>query len=222
MVNEDGLMKQIRDTRYEVFPLDRMLPKETVLSIFLDVYNAADNKAELMKNSPATKRIREAYWSLFACVTLDIVEQADHLMFFPLDDRNDISFLSANDLQATRPKMNFMEFDVKEYNQYSAKEGFGAFIAKTINPARSTYGIIVGVHEDIGVLNASSLYFGESDRGVLLVVTDSSDDSDILKARVIFVLENKVILDRIINLAEHIGMTDMTTVFQDKLRGLPR
>ena len=118
--------------------------------------------------------------------------------------------------------MNFWEFDVKEYTQHSSSAGFDDFIVHTINPKRTTYGIIVGVHADIGALHSSQLFFREDDRGVFIIATDDASENIILKARVIFVMKKEIIFDGMIDLSEHIEQTDTRIVFQDKLRGLAR
>ncbi len=220
---DDDLLQQIKKTKWETYPLDRMLPKETVLNLFLEKYKQADNKGLLAKNSRTNKRLREGYWSLFACVALDILEQSNHLIFFPNDDRNDVSFISTNDLGAIRPKMNFMEFDVKEYTQFSAKTGFDSFIRKVINPNRSIYGIIIGVHEDIGLLHPKSLFSTDDhDRGVFLIAQDDPDKQDEMEAHVLFIMGTNVLFDRTVSLAESISSNKTNTIYQDKLRGLPR
>jgi hypothetical protein len=218
---DDELKRQIESTQYEVFPLGKMLPKETVLAIFLDMYHATENKADLMKNSSETKRIREAYWGLFACVAIDIIEKKDHLMLFPEDDRNDISLISEDNLSAIRPKMKYLELDIKEYTKYSFEAGFNEFISTIINPGRVRYGVVVGIHGDINELDLKSLFLRGDDCGVILISSDNHTDTDILKSRVIFILQDKVIFDDILDLAECIDVTKERVVFQDELRGIP-
>jgi len=219
----DDLLQRISKTKWEIYPLDRMLPKETVLNLFLEKYRQLVKKSSLAKNSRLNKRLREGYWSLFACVALDLMEQSDHFIFFPDDDRNDVSFISPNDLEATRPKMNFIEFDVKEYTCFSAKAGFGNFIQTVINPSRKIYGVIVGVHENVGLLHAESLFStDDSDRGVFLIAQDKPDDKDEMEAHVLFIMGNKLLFDRTVSLTEFISSDKAQIVYQDKLKGLPR
>lgn len=205
-----------------VLPVDVALPKETVMSYFLEHYQSVYGKRSLAKNSPETKRIREAYWSLFACVALDICEDTDHLLLFPEDDRNDVSFLSENNTGSVRARANYMEFDVKEYTQHSSASGFNDFVEKSIKPDLHLYGLIVGIHHDINGIDISDLFFEENTRGIILVHSSSMDPNDPLQARVTFLLGNSVVIDRNINLKEYIERTDERIVMKNTLRGLPR
>jgi len=219
-LNNEEIQKQIKNTKWEVFPLHRMLPKETVLSIFLDEYNRVENKGVLAKNSPKTKRLREGYWSLFVCIALDKIENKNHDLFFPLHDQNDVSFLSDVESVSLRTKKYFWEFDVKEFTIHSADLGFDNFIADKINPNRTRYGIIIGAHEDIGVLDYSSLCCGQDDRGLFVVFKSEPCDENFLKAHVIFVYKDSLMFDEEIDLNDYIKPASNLIIYQDQFRGL--
>ncbi len=203
-------------------PVDKALPKETVMYYFLDHYKHFDNKGELAKNSIKTKRIREAYWSLFGCIALDVCEGVDHLLMFLADDRNDVSYLSQAATDTARPKANYMEFDVKEYTQYSAASGFNTFIGQAVKPSLHLYGLILGVQCDIREIDISSLFFEENTRGIILVHSSDGDTNDPLRAKVTFILGNEVVLNMSIDLRDYIEYTEERVVMQNTLRGLPR
>lgn len=168
-----------------------------------------------------TKRIREGYWSLFACVALDTIEGKDHFLYFPSEPSSDVRFLSENDFGATRPKMNALVFDVKEYTNYSSPDGFDSFIRKTIVPGRAIYGIIVGVSFDIDHFDISSLFCSGEDRGVFLIYAENKDSTDPLRAKVLFVHRDKIVFNQSINLADRIKPMSSNLVFQDRLRDVP-
>jgi len=220
MIN-NKLNERTQDTVWEIFPLDRQLPKSTVLHLFEKAYSQSEDKNILACNSPETKRIREAYWSLFGCVALDIVEQKDHSLVIPSSDANDIHFLSQNDLTAVRPRMNCQSFDVKEYFHYSATSGFEKFIQEKVNPRRKDYGIIIGVQADIENLNPALLIGDQDDRPIILISSTSASQKSILEGRVVFVMDDKIVLDTTISLLDHITRTNKIIIYQDVLRGLP-
>lgn len=204
----------------EIFPLDKMLPKNTVLSLFLERYNAALNKKDLMRNSPETKRIREAYFGLFAGVALDILQKENHFMLLPRKPDNDVCFLWPNDLEAVRPKMNMLEFDVKEYEAHSFGRGFNKFMEETVSKNRTIRGVIVGAHEDIGVLQADDLFFDLRDRGVMIVAAESKSDENPMRARVVYVLKDSILFDGTVNLVDHLDAAAPRLVYDDLIRGL--
>lgn len=204
----------------EIFPLDKMLPKNTVLSLFLERYNAAFNKKDLMRNSPETKRVREAYFGLFAGVALDILQGENHLMLLPRKPDNDVCFLWPNDLEAVRPKMNMLEFDVKEYEANSFGRGFNKFMEETVSKNRIIRGVIVGVHEDIGTLRPEDLFFDQRDRGVMIVAAESQSDENPMRAKIIYALKDSILFDDTVNLDDHLNAAAPHMVYDDIVRGL--
>lgn len=216
------MLQRIKNMRSDVFPLDLMLSKTAVLSIFLEKYNSENNKALFIKNNPPmNKRLREGYWSLFACVALDILEQRNHVILFPSNPSNDIYFISENDMDAVRPKVNGIPLDVKEYTTFSSPEGFNAFVSRTINKNRELYAQIIGVHEDIVELDLSSLFYKGKDRGVFIIGSDNQDDSTVLVARVIFIRNDQVLFDQNIDLSSLLKKPNRPVIFHDTVRGLP-
>lgn len=214
----EKIFNQINTMRTEIFPLDRILPKNTVFSIFLDTFNKTKNKSDFMKNSEETKRLRQAYWGLFACAALDIVEDENHFMHFPSKPENDVDFLSRNISKTIKTTMNCLKFDVKEFTSHSLKDGFELFIKEKINPQRNIYGIIIGIHEDIGILKSSTLLYNTEDHGLIIIATKDQDNESITEADVLFIYKNKVVLDEKIDLLKFMRYTDTPVIYQNNLR----
>lgn len=206
----------------DVFPLDRMLSKSAVLSIFFEMYNSTKDKTIFIKNNhpPTHKRLREGYWSLFACTAMDKIEEKDHFILFPSATSNDVYFLSENDMGAIRPKVNGFPLDVKEYTPSSSSDGFETFISQAINDKRKLYTLIIGIHEDIGELDLTPLSYKGEDRGVFIVASDRNNTSNIFEARVIFLKNDQVLFNEVIDLSYLLKKPNTPTVFHDVVRGL--
>lgn len=221
-MDDTRISQRIKDMKLEVFPLDRMLSKSAVLSIFLEMYNSQKDKMVFLRNnSPTHKRLREGYWSLFACAAMDILEEKDHFILFPSAVSNDVYFLSENDMNAIRPKVNGLPLDVKEYTSFSSSKGFDTFISQTINKNRELYSLIVGIHEDVGNLNLSSLFYDGEDKGIFIIASDSKNTPSIFEARVIFLKNDQVLFNQAIDLSRFLEKPNPRIVFQDLIRGLP-
>jgi hypothetical protein len=50
MNNEEEFQKRISEMKTDIFPLDRMLPPETVFSIFRQEYNKRNDKSAFFKD----------------------------------------------------------------------------------------------------------------------------------------------------------------------------
>lgn len=218
-MHQGELTNDICKTVWELVPLDKLLPKETVLYLFRQKYDTKQKKSVFMQNSSKeNRRVRESYWSMFACVALDLYEKKEHLLYFPSDPSNDVTFLSEIPINTPRQKMNAWKFDVKEYTDYSVAGGFGKFANEVINPAQTVYGVIVGIHADIGEVDPASLFFKGNEHGVILVYNDRDNDGDPMKARVVFIWKEGVVFDEKIDLSDRIKKVDSAIIYHDDLR----
>lgn len=218
-MNKDELEDGASKTVWEFVPLDKLLPKETVLYLFRQKYDTKGKKSDFMQNSSKeNRRVRESYWSMFACVALDLYEKKEHLLYFPSDPSNDVTLFSEIPTDAPRQKMNAWKFDVKEYTNYSVVGGFGKFTEEVINPARTVYGVIVGIHADIGEVDPASLFFKGNEHGVILVYNDRDNDGDPMKARVVFIWKGGVVFNEKIDLWDRIKTVDTAIIYHNNLR----
>lgn len=210
-------MTSFTPKEWEIFPLGKAMPLETVLSFFSYKYEATVDKGRLMKNSAENKRLREGYWGMFACAMLDELEGRRHTIVFPLTPENDLWFLSRREgAERLRSCFNKLEFDVKEYTSYSKSDGFLCFIETILKPRGSTYGLIVGIHEDIPSFDPSLLVQSWNSRGVFLVSSYKGTDSPYV-ADVAYFIRGLSPIRRRIDLTSRLNIRNSGVIYDDIL-----
>ena len=213
-MEQDEMLKRIISTKYDIFPLDRMLPAKTVFKIFSDIYNNEPRKSLFFKDRKY-QRLREGYWSLFVCKALEKWQNKEYFISFPVNPANDVNFISHHDSE--QKLMNKLVFDVKEFTKYS--KNFKEFVKEKINPKRNIYGIIIGLMENVdGLLLKSLLVDNKKDKGVFVVAALNKDDQRPYNVRVIYFKENQVIFDYEVDVNIDINNEDPIFVFQNILR----
>lgn len=190
---------------------------ETALSFFLETYGTYPQKQLISINNPATKRLREGYWGILVCAALDIIERKTHYIYFPTYDDVDLLFLSRHVENRSRPSVSCLEFDVKEYTNNSSNKGFSEFVTSKVIPRFSSYGIIIGLHEDVSCFDPTLFQNKENKRGVFIVSADPQNKKHILSGKVqYFYKQNEPLLINM-DLKDLIISKEHRLVFSNKL-----
>jgi hypothetical protein len=213
-MTNDEIEKRIKEMKSEIFPLDLILPRETVFRIFFDIYSKENKKADFFKKR-IYQRLREGYWGLFACKALDIMEKKEHYLVFPSNPDNDINFIS--NINSMSDKMAALIFDVKEFTKYS--NDFENFVKTKVDPFRSLYGIIIGLHENVeGKSLKSLLNHDQEDRGVFVISAVSENNLNFYKSHVIYILRGEVLFRDVVSIEENINIQKPIQVYQNILK----
>lgn len=216
-MDEDEISKKINNTKYDTYPLDRLLPMATVVGIFKGLYESGEKKTEFMNNRKY-KKMREGYWGLFVCQALDKLENKEHFMVFPSDETSgDINFCAPQSENTST--MNKLVFDVKEFEEHS--DNFESFLNKDVIPKRDMglYGIIIGLHRNVnGKLLAQLLTKNQNDRGVFIVSALSDNANNPYEARVLFFHKGEILFNEEVNIEINFKNDDPMIIYHNILR----
>lgn len=217
-MDKTQLHQRVLSRKTNVFPLDRMLPLETVYRFFLDEFNREKDKEVFVKNRKY-QRLREGYFALFVGVFLTRNSGTIHFMRFPEGDHNDVDFLSMKDGSGVKPLMNRLVCDVKEYTEHS--DSFEEFIEKAVAPkirARA-YHIIIGLHSNVkGEALQALAKLSRKDATVWTVSSLSEGDEDHEKMLVTMFQGEERIIQQEVNLDDELNIEGPAIVFEDILR----
>ena len=216
-MNETELLKRIKDTKTDIFPLDKFLPLNTVYTLFHSEYEKEKAKSKFLNNR-IYSRLREGYYALFATLAYSLHVEKEHQRVFRADPGNAGYMVELN--QKTESKAYC--FDVKEYTSYT--DSFEIFLNKTIFPIidKNTYDLVIGIHVSVSPeeqkLLHDHLVKKKSKRMVDLIGAhaENNDDEDI--SRVIALTENGVLQNQVISLKEYLHRQDSVLVFQDLVK----
>ena len=198
---------KIRNTEWDIVPLDKMMPLKTAVNIFDREYKK--NKTGNYRTRDS-QRLREIYWSLFACKALDIHEKKEHLLFFQKrQDSNDISFIS---IDTGRGNGSIQYYDVKEY--INNEDDINIFLSSVLKKAKhKDYNLIVGIHEN-GNLRLDLSLIEES---IFFISNIDEKCEDNYKTQVRLVSQKRVAFDQIIDLNDLIDNESADVVYHDRL-----
>lgn len=220
-MDEKFLWQRIAETKTEIFPLDRLLPLETVYSIFEDEYAKTVDKHIFFKDR-RYQRLREGYFAIF--VALSIMDPANkpHYLVFPSNPSNDLYVASRMSVEqnGTIPKLLAYEFDIKEFTNWSPN--FRDFTIEKIIPRIGSYNIAIPTYraiqrKDLEILvQHLNTYNLNSKIWILGKVTD--DDYDYTSSRVSIFSKDGLIYDNVINLNKELDRTAPRLVYQDVIR----
>jgi hypothetical protein len=216
-MDKNEFLKKIDNTKYDTYPLDKFLPILTVFKIFQDTYSSNIKKSEFLDNRKY-KKMREGYWSLFACKALDKLENKEHLMIFPSDETSgDVNFCALQSEDSS--VMNKLVFDVKEFEEHS--DNFESFLNKVVIPKRDMglYGIIIGLHKNVnGKSLAPLMVENENDRGVFIISALSNDDNNPYLAKVLFFHKGNILFNEEVSIEINFDKNDPMIIYHDILR----
>lgn len=218
MANNKNIIKRIFETKTEIFPLDRMLPLETVYLLFLEEYNKVENKEAFAKNNIYNKRLREGYFSLFAALSLNDNQGKKQYLVFPSDPGCDVYILNRVDME--EDKFDAFAFDIKEFTDFS--KTFIDFIDKSIVPKLDIYSIIIGTHRKIKGSDlkylSDQLKIINSMAKVWLVGSPSNENDENNISKVTIVDKEQILYDKIIVLDDWLDEGSPPIIYEDFIR----
>ena len=214
-MDTDFLRKRIAQTKQDIFPLDRLLPLETVYAIFAEHYAKEPNKS-IFFHDRKYQRLREGYIGLFVAASLWDISGKPHFIVFPEKPDNDLYFA----YQLNETQMGVYEFDVKEFTDHSPF--FEDFVAKSIAPKIGVYNIVITTYRNVGEREAKCLIDllqkENTSRQIWLLGAPTENDESPDVSRVSVIGKDGLAYDRVINLSDWLNKTRPITVFHDVLR----
>jgi len=214
MTTANNLKKRISETQKDIFPLDRLLPLETVFSVFYQEY-AKTNDRNLFFRDRKFQRLREGYFSLFVAISLNDTPQNKHLLLFPSSQDNDVYIAFPKG-----EKLEGFAFDVKEFTNWS--NSFTDFVNESIIPKIDIYNLIIATYRK---MDGNDLKFlvdclnkkNTSSRiWIVASPTEENDNNEI--SRVSVVDRSGLVCGKTINLSEWIDKDKPQVVYQDVVR----
>ena len=214
MLDEKQFQKRISDTAIDIFPIDRILPIETVFSFFSQEYTKTNDR-NLFFRDRKFQRLREGYFAMFIALSLNETSGNKHFLMFPSAKDKDVYILYPKG-----EKFGAYIFDVKEFTNFT--ESFSVFVEKSIIPKIDFYNLIIATYRKIDNDDLSFLVsvFKKKDINAKIWIvsapTEDNDDNEISKVTVI----NKegVLYDKNINLNDWIDKYKTPIVYQDVVR----
>jgi len=213
-VTDKELKRRILETKKEIFPLDRLLPLETVYSIFLEEHSKTSDR-NLFFRDRKFQRLREGYFSIFVAISLNDTLKNKHLLLFPSSQDNDVYITFPK-----REKLEGFAFDVKEFTNWS--NSFVDFANESIFPKIGIYNLIIATYRKmdgndlkflVDYLNQKNI---SSRIWIVASPTEENDNNEI--SRVTIVDRNGLVYDKTINLNDWIDKDKQQVVYQDVVR----
>ncbi len=215
MLNKNNqIIKRIFETKIDIFPLDRLLPLETVYKIFVEEYTKTNDKNYFFRNRKF-QRLREGYTALSVAISLNQTTNKNHFLLFPSKPDNDVNILYPND-----DKFVGYEFDVKEFTNWS--DSFTNFVDKTIIPKINIYNLIIATYRDINNTELTYLVNCLKDKKIstkIWLVGSSTQKHTNYKITKIIIVDHKgIAYDKTINLDDWIDKNKQPIIYQDIVR----
>lgn len=213
-MDKEQFKKRISEVKIDTFPLDRILPLNTVYSLFLYEYSKLDDKNLFFKHRKY-QRLREGYFALFVALSLEDLSLKDQHMIFPSSPDNDV-YICNIDLQSMKPKADAVPFDVKEFTPFSSS--FDKFIETSIKPKIDTYNLIIALEgETVDLRGLVSFLGGRSNKiWVTSAISEKDNQEKIMKVTV--VSKDGIIYQNDINLDDRLRILEVPVVYQDIIR----
>lgn len=216
-MDNERLHERISQTAVDIYPLDRMLPAETVFSIFTKEYAKSDDKGLFFRNKKF-QRLREGYFALFPVVALQDISGKEHYLMFPSDPSNDVYVFCVQG--ETDSKFNGYKFDVKEFTSFS--DSFISFAEKKIIPKIDIYNMVIGTHRKIEGIDlkflSDHLKNNNSEAKIWLVGNPTEDNDNESIAKVTMIDKEGFLYDKIINLDKWLDKNKPLKIYQDIIR----
>ncbi len=212
-MSEEFLKKRITETKTDIFPLDRLLPLETVYSTICDEY-AKTKDRNLFFRDRKFQKLREGYFSLF--VAADFIERTkkQHFLIFPSSQENDVWISYQKE-----EKLTGYEFDVKEFTNWSGS--FREFFDKNIAKRIDTYNLIIATYRKIDgadfeyIVNHLIKVNTSAQIWIIASQTEEHDDFDVSN---VITLGKDYADNKNIDLKDCIDKNKAPVVYQDKIR----
>lgn len=221
-MDDEFLQKRITETKHEIFPLDILLPLESIYLIFLQEYAKSEDKSLFFKDRKY-QRLREGYFSMFVAISLQdtLVSGKRHYLIFPSNPKNDVYIgYRSNDDKEPVPELITYEFDIKEYTNWSSD--FEDFAMKSIIPKINIYNIAVATYREMAEQDLRCLvdYLKANNLTkriwIISFPSDTLENCDISEITIID--KDGIVYHEIIDLNEWINKTEVPVIFQDIIR----
>lgn len=216
-MNDEFFTKRISETKTEIFPLDRLLPLESIYVIFEQEYKKLEEKSVFFRDR-RFQRLREGYFSMFVAIYLQDINGKVPYLVFPSKPSNDVYIAyRMNDYEEQVLKLKAHEFDIKEFTDYSSS--FDKFVLEKIIPKIDIYNIVISTYRKIDANDIKPLidYLQYKNLAteiwILGAPTEIKQDYNISNVTVIN--KNGIVYDKIINLTDWIDKNKQPIVFQD-------
>jgi len=219
-MNDEFLQKRIVETEHEIFPLDRLLPLESIYLIFEQEYAKSEDKNLFFKDRKF-QRLREGYFAMFVAISLQDTSGKPHYIVFPSNPDNDVYIVyRINSEDEETPKLTAYEFDIKEYTNWSPD--FEDFTKKSIIPKIDIYNIAIPTYRamdgsDLDIL-VSHLKSNNIDRKMWILGLPSETEEDHAISDVTVINKDGIVYHKTINLSDWIDKEKIPIIFQDTIR----
>lgn len=219
-MDQSQFKKRILDTEWDIYPLEKLLPLETVYGIFKDEYSKSEDR-NLFFRDRKFQRLREGYFAIFVAISLQDVSEKTHFLFFPKIHDNDVDIIyRSNNESEESTEMSGYRFDVKEYTNWSTN--FEEFMKNSIIPKIGIYNITVATYremngQDLGILVS---YLKEKDFSskIWILSLPSGEIEDYSISQVTVINKEGIIYNETINLNDWMQKEPVSMVFQDVIR----
>lgn len=220
MIDRNELMRRAVQTKYDIFPLDKLCPLPTVYRFLTDEYGKHSDKSILMSDRKY-QRLREAYFALFVGVVLAKEGGGtEYLVRFPESADNDVDFLSRKPAPGKREELWRLVCDVKEFTSHSGS--FSEFVEKAVAPKikAGAYHVIIGLHEDVNSGMLEALEEIASKGSTIWVVSNPSQEGQDFNKGIVVTIQGPGLMrrDEVDLLNDIPAGPDPPVVYQDILR----
>lgn len=218
MMDISSFKKRISDTQVDIYPLDRLLPLNSVYSIFVEEYKKSSDK-ELFFKDRYYQRLREGYFALFAAISLQDTSKEEHFLLFPSVADNDV-YICHRDEKSENERLIAFAFDIKEFTDWS--KDFEKFIDEKVLPKIDIYNMAISTYrkiegKDIQLL-VDYLENNNSTSKIWFVGSPTEEDSGYQTSKVSIFSKDGLLYDKVLNLDDWLDSAGPVEIFQDVIR----
>lgn len=213
------IQTRVNETKYNHYPLDRMLPSYSVFNIFFENYKREEIKSDFLDNHRYLK-MREGYYGLVAVTAFDELENREHFLLFPSNDNyGDLGFLAEK--AKDTGEMELIFFDVKEYQEIDKKDFFKyvEHITSKSKILNNQYGLIIGLNRDVTLSEKTLELIKEKSktlsRGIFICAADPADQWNPNKSICTYFLDGKIFYHKGLEISNR--GNDEIIIFQDQI-----
>lgn len=214
VVTDEEFKKRISETKKEIFPLDRLLPLETVYSIFLEEYKKSNDRNIFFRDRKF-QRLREGYFSIFVAISLNDTTQNKYLLFFPSAPDNDVYIAFPKG-----EKLEGLAFDVKEFTNWS--DSFTDFVKESIFPKIDIYNLIIATYRKVDGNDLKFLIDRLNEKNISsriwIVASPTEENNNNEVSRILIIDRHGPIYDKTVNLNDWFDTAKPQVVYQDVVR----
>lgn len=209
--------KRIEETIWDIYPLDKILPIETVYSIFIEEYKKQDNKSIYFKERKY-QRMREGFFSIFVAISLKHNSVAEQYLIFPSNKSQDVLIGSPNKLN--EKELIVSPYDIKEFTIFS--KSFFEFVDNVIKPKLGIYNLVIATHREINKEDFEyliDLLKKEKSSAQVWLLGAPNEGEENLKATKVTILNSEgIIYQKTFDLDDWLDFTKPIIIYHDTLK----